>query len=203
MTGEYNKLNKDFYEYAANLLETKPDTVKKYWLACVDTIIHMLHFDGRCQMPGVGRFDLKEIPEWNGIAKNDAGELVERTNPAWFKIIYTVNEDFLNNVNGRGVTRKYRKRVRERKLTKNDLKLLSEQEITKELLKTQKERQEEREAQRKAAAEAKFLAKIQAAKERDNSDFLDVINQKKEEHKRKLEEMKNEDEQSTADTTSD
>lgn len=199
MTGEYNKLNKDFYEYAANLLESKPDTVKKYWLACVDTIIHMLHFDGRCQMPGVGRFDLKEIPEWNGIAKNDAGELVERTNPAWFKILYTVNEDFLNNVNGRGVTKRYRKRVRERKLTKNDLKLLSEQEVTKELLKTQKER----EAQRKAAAEAKFLAKIQAAKERDNSDFLDVINQKKEEHKRKLEEMKKEDEQPTEDTTGD
>ena len=119
---ENNKLNQQFYEYAASLLESKPETVKKYWQACVDTIVHMLHFDGRCQMPGVGTFELKEVPSWTGMAKDDNGELVERTIPAWFKITYKSNDDFINNVNGRGVTKRYRKRVRERKLTPNDLK---------------------------------------------------------------------------------
>ena len=28
---EHNKLNQEFYAYAANLLESKPETVKKYW----------------------------------------------------------------------------------------------------------------------------------------------------------------------------
>ena len=101
---EHNKLNQEFYAYAANLLETKPETVKKYWQACVDTIVHMLHFDGRCQMPGVGTFELKEVPSWTGMAKDDNGDLVERTIPAWFKITYKSNDDFVNNVNGRGVT---------------------------------------------------------------------------------------------------
>ena len=88
---EHNKLNQEFYAYAANLLETKPETIKKYWTACVDTIIHMLHFDGRCQMPGVGTFELKEVPSWTGMAKDDNGDLVERTIPAWFKITYKSN----------------------------------------------------------------------------------------------------------------
>ena len=114
---EHNKLNQEFYAYAGGLLNVSPQTAKKYWMGFVDTIIHILHFDGKCQMPSIGRFDLKELPERRVMAKNDAGELVERINPAWFKILYTVNEEFLNNVNGRGVTKKYRKRVRERKLT--------------------------------------------------------------------------------------
>ena len=125
---EHNKLNQEFYAYAANLLESKPETVKKYWQACVETIVHMLHFDGRCQMPGVGTFELKEVPSWTGMAKDDNGDLVERTIPAWFKITYKSNDDFINNVNGRGVTKKYRKRVRERKLTPNDLKLITQAE---------------------------------------------------------------------------
>lgn len=47
---EHNKLNQQFYEYAARLLESKPETVKKYWQACVDTIVHMLHLmvDAKC-----------------------------------------------------------------------------------------------------------------------------------------------------------
>ena len=93
---EHNKLNQQFYEYAASLLESKPEIVKKYWQACVDTIVHMLHFDGRCQMPGVGTFELKEVPSWTGMAKDDNGELVERTIPAWFKITYKSNDDFIN-----------------------------------------------------------------------------------------------------------
>ena len=95
---EPNKRNQEFYTYAGELLNVSPQTAKKYWMGFVDTIIHILHFDGKCQMPSIGRFDLKELPERRVMAKNDAGELVECINPAWFKILYTVNEEFLNLV---------------------------------------------------------------------------------------------------------
>ena len=95
-------------------------------------------------MPGVGTFELKEVPSWTGMAKDDNGELVERTIPSWFKITYKSNDDFVNNVNGRGVTKRYRKRVRERKLTPNDLKLITQAEIERTAKRTLKQMQDER-----------------------------------------------------------
>ena len=185
---EHNKLNQEFYAYAANLLETKPETVKKYWQSCVDTIVHMLHFDGKCQMPSVGTFTLEELPERRVMAKNEQGELVEQINPAWFKILYKYNEDFLNNVNGRGVTKKYRRRVRERKLTPNDLKLITQAEIERTAKRTLKQMQDER---------------IEQAKKQSYDDFINVINKKKEDYERKKKEKEQKLNESTEDTTSD
>ena len=116
---EHNKLNQEFYAYAANLLETKPETVKKYWQACVDTIVHMLHFDGRCQMPGVGTFELKEVPSWTGMAKDDNGDLIERTIPAWFKITYKSNDDFINVINKKKEDYERKKKEKEQKLNES------------------------------------------------------------------------------------
>lgn len=185
---EHNKLNQQFYEYAASLLESKPEIVKKYWQACVDTIVHMLHFDGRCQMPGVGTFELKEVPSWTGMAKDDNGELVERTIPAWFKITYKSNDDFINNVNGRGVTKRYRKRIRERKLTPNDLKLITQAEMERTAKRTLKQMQDDR---------------IEKAKQQSYDDFINVINKKKEDYERKKKEKEQKLNESTEDTTSD
>lgn len=184
---EHNKLNQEFYAYAANLLESKPETVKKYWQACVDTMIHILHFDGRCQIPGVGTFRLKDHPERKVMAKNEAGELVEQINPAWFSITYDANDAFINNVNGKGVTKLYRQRVRERKLTPNDLKLLTQAEAERTARKTLEQRAQER---------------MEKAKQQSYDDFINVINKKKEEYERKQKE-KELNEQSNKDTTSD
>ena len=185
---EPNKRNHEFYTYAGGLLNVSPQTAKKYWMGFVDTIIHILHFDGKCQMPSIGRFDLKEIPEYRVTAKNDAGELVERINPAWFKILYKYNEDFLNNVNGRGVTKKYRRRVRERKLTPNDLKLITQAEMERTAKRTLKQMQDER---------------IEQAKKQSYDDFINVINKKKEDYERKKKEKEQKLNESTEDTTSD
>lgn len=177
--------NTQFFKYAAELVDSSPETVRKYYQACVDTLIHMLHFDGRCHLPYVGVFTLEEMPERTVIAKDADGELVERTNPAWFKILYKTNEDFLNNVNGRGVTKKYRKRVRERKLTKNDLKLITQAEMERTAKKTLKQQQDDR---------------IAEAKKNSYDDFINVINQKKEDYERKKKE-KELNEQANEDTT--
>lgn len=188
--GEHNKLNQEFYSYASGLLNVSPQTAKKYWMGFVDTIIHMLHFDGRCQMPGVGTFELKEVPSWTGMAKDDNGDLVERIIPAWFKITYKSNDDFINNVNGRGVTKKYRKRVRERKLTPNDLKLITQAEAERTAKRTLEQMQNER---------------IEKAKQQSYDDFINVINQKKEDYERKKKEKEKEQKlnESNKDTTSD
>ena len=185
---EHNKLNQEFYAYAANLLESKPETVKKYWQACVDTIVHMLHFDGRCQMPSVGTFRLKKHPERRVMAKNEAGELVEQINPAWFSITYDANDAFINNVNGKGVTKLYRQRVRNRKLTPNDLKLITQAEIERTAKRTLKQMQDER---------------IEQAKKQSYDDFINVINKKKEDYERKKKEKEQKLNESTEDTTSD
>src|SRR5574344_1373573 len=185
---EHNKLNQQFYEYAARLLESKPETVKKYWQACVDTIVHMLHFDGRCQMPSVGTFRLKKHPERRVMAKNEAGELVEQINPAWFSITYDANDAFINNVNGKGVTKLYRQRVRNRKLTPNDLKLITQAEAERTAKRTLEQMQNER---------------IEKAKKQSYDDFINVINKKKEEYERKKKEKEQKLNESNEDTTSD
>ena len=185
---EHNKLNQEFYAYAANLLESKPETVKKYWQACVDTIVHMLHFDGRCQMPSVGTFRLKKHPERRVMAKNEAGELVEQINPAWFSITYDANDAFINNVNGKGVTKLYRQRVRNRKLTPNDLKLITQAEAERTAKRTLEQMQNER---------------IEQAKKQSYDDFINVINKKKEDYERKKKEKEQKLNESTEDTTSD
>lgn len=185
---EHNKLNQEFYEYAANLLETKPETIKKYWQACVDTIIHILHFDGKCQMPGVGTFRLKQHPERRVMAKNEAGELVEQINPAWFSIIYDANDAFINNVNGKGVTKLYRQRVRNRKLTPNDLKLITQAEAERTARKTLEQIAQDR---------------MEQAKKQSYDDFINVINKKKEDYERKKKEKEQKLNESTEDTTSD
>ena len=185
---EHNKLNQEFYAYAANLLESKPETVKKYWQACVDTIVHMLHFDGRCQMPGVGTFRLKKHPERRVMAKNEAGELVEQINPAWFSITYDANDAFINNVNGKGVTKLYRQRVRNRKLTPNDLKLITQAEIERTARKTLEQMAQER---------------MEKAKQQSYDDFINVINKKKEDYERKKKEKEQKLNESNEDTTSD
>lgn len=185
---EYNKLNQEFYNYAGELLNVSPQTAKKYWMCFVDTIIHMLHFDGKCQMPSVGQFYLQEMPEQRVVGKNNDGELVERVNPKWYKILYKYNEDFLNNVNGRGVTKKYRKRVRDRKLTPNDLKLITQAEAERTAKRTLEQMQNER---------------IEQAKQQSYDDFINVINQKKEEYERKKKEKEQKLNESNEDTTSD
>lgn len=184
----YNKANKEFYEYASGLLNVSPKTAQKYWMGFVDTIIHILHFDGKCQMPSVGTFVLEELPERKVMSKNEQGELVERINPAWFKILYKCNEDFLNNVNGRGVTKKYRKRVRERKLNANDLKLITQAEIERTARKTLEQRAQER---------------MEKAKQQSYDDFINVINKTKEDYERKKKEKEQKLNESTEDTTSD
>ena len=185
---EHNKLNQEFYAYAASLLESKPETVKKYWQACVNTMIHILHFDGKCQAPGVGTFRLKDRPERKVMAKNEDGELVEQINPAWFSITYDANDAFINNVNGKGVTKLYRQRVRERKLTPNDLKLLTQAEAERTARKTLEQRAQER---------------MEKAKQQNYDDFINVINKKKEEYERKQKEKERKLNESNEDTTSD
>ena len=185
---EHNKLNQEFYAYASSLLECDPLTMKKYWQACVDTIIHMLHFDGRCQMPWIGTFRLKKHPERRVMAKNEDGELVEQINPAWFSITYDANDAFINNVNGKGVTKLYRQRVRNRKLTPNDLKLITQAEAERTARKTLEQMAQER---------------MEKAKQQSYDDFINVINKKKEDYERKKKEKEQKVNESTEDTTSD
>lgn len=182
---EHNKLNQEFYAYAAGLLEVSPQTARKYWSGFLDTMIHILHFDGKCQVPGFGTFRLKGHPERKVIAKNENGELVEQLNPAWFSVTYDANDAFINNVNGKGVTKAYRQRVRNRKLTPNDLKLITQAEAERTAKRTLKQMQKE---------------SIEKAKQQSYDDFLDVINRKKEEYKRKQKE-KELNEQSDKDKT--
>ena len=107
------------------------------------------------------------------MAKDDNGDLIERTIPAWFKITYKSNDDFINNVNGRGVTKRYRKRVRERKLTPNDLKLITQAEMERTARKTLEQMAQER---------------MEKAKQQSYDDFINVINKKKEDYERKKKE---------------
>ena len=91
-------------------------------------------------------------------------------------------------VNGRGVKKKYRRRVGERKWNPNDLKLRTKAEIERTAKRTLKQMQDDR---------------IEQAKQQSYDDFINVINKKKEDYERKKKEKEQKLNESTEDTTSD
>lgn len=122
----YNKTNsitdKEFYSGIARLLDVTPTTVKRYWEEGFNEfIIRELYFRGNCRLPHFGTFSLMHENESVQVQKDANGEEVVYVVPERDKPIFTPHDTLVNDVNMQGVTKKYRRRLKENQLTRRDL----------------------------------------------------------------------------------
>ena len=81
------KEEKDFYLLACRWLETDSvNTVKKYWDAFVEVVVHEVFVKGFCYMPSIGTIHTKTRQGYQEKIKNDEppkpSRLLETTKPS-------------------------------------------------------------------------------------------------------------------------
>ena len=136
---------KEFYSQVSKWVSGKRLYVAEKWCnAIVEVIIQECFFKHGCKVPLLGNFDLIHHPEKTQTHNID-GEVQTVIVPEHFSVKFTPCDSFINDVNGKGVTKMYRKRVKENKLTKRDIErqLRFEKEKVDEYFKQQEELKEQ------------------------------------------------------------
>ena len=110
----------EFYKLCAKLGMGNVTTVKKWWKTIYEVIIRELYINGSVYVPLLGHFRLKHEPASIQKQVDKDGivhwyDVSERDRPRFYP-----EDDFINDVNMRGVTKSYRLRVRLNKRTQRD-----------------------------------------------------------------------------------
>lgn len=115
--------NKEFFAIVARLLNVSTKTVQKYWEdGFYEAIVRQLYLTRNCRLPHLGTFGLRYMPEGESQQTTPDGKKVTYKIPERDIPIFTPHDDFINDVNCMGVTKKYRKRANNGKLTYHDYK---------------------------------------------------------------------------------
>ena len=142
----------DMFKYAAHLADCNPKVVKKYWGYILDAIIHVCHFDGECEVPGFCSVILED------------GELKEVTEQSYCKVKANPVDDFINDVNGFGVTRAYKMRVKKKKLNERDIRRMTNFTMQEQMLRHLAEERVEESRKTREQGRAEFMALLEKRK---------------------------------------
>ena len=163
--------DKEFFIQMARFADvTNLATVQKYWNAACEVIIRELFYNGRCRVPVLGTFGVKTMKGYeNSYTTEDGREIFykveERIVPT-----FTPQDQMINDVNRHGVTKAYRKRLKQGRLGVRDF---------------------EREARREAIfKENEFAVKRE---ERAKDEFQKLLEEKKNRIKGKVDLKEDED----------
>ena len=159
----------ELYRLVARELDCTAQTARKYVDAIVEVIAKEVYLSGTCRVPNLGVFDAKHIEERIQKQVHD-GELYEFVMPEHVKPVFTPCDNFINDCNMKGVTKKYRKRAKNKQLTVRDLERIAKAEAIERL--------------KNVSAEMKETAKI---------DFADKLKEKKEAYDAKMRGVDNEE----------
>ena len=113
--------NKEFFKQACRWKDTTSiQTAAEWWSAFQEVIIREVFYNGCCRVPGIGTFTIKEEESHYIKQRMPNGKEVTYLVPGRIVPIFTPEDDFINDVNMQGVTRKYRKRLKKGALTERD-----------------------------------------------------------------------------------
>lgn len=163
----------EFYNYVSRLYGSRPKTIKQLWRAVVEVIVRELYTSGNVYLPDIGYFILKEKPAYIAKETRKDGtvhyfEMPERDVPVFYP-----EDEFINDVNMIGLTKSYRARKREGKLTLRD---------------------KEREIRAKQIMGLEY-EEVDSAEERKKQFYAEEFNKKMEALKKEWEEQKKETEE--------
>lgn len=133
----------DFFAEAAKWIKVKNiKVVKQYWEGFLETIVRNMYLYGRCEVPGIGVFVCKHIPEGVRKQHNKDGQEIFYYIPEHDMPHLKPCDDFINDINMDGVTGKYRQRLKNQQLNASDIARVTKKEalaMMKQLGKTIKE----------------------------------------------------------------
>lgn len=113
--------NKEFFKQACRWKDsTSIQTAAEWWSAFQEVIIREVFYNGCCRVPGLGTFTIKEEESHYTKQRMPNGKEVTYLVPGRIIPIFTPEDDFINDVNMQGVTKKYRKRLKQGALTERD-----------------------------------------------------------------------------------
>ena len=127
MAKGYNSLDKgiterEFMKEACRWADSKDiQTAQKWWSAFQEVIIREMFYNGYCRLPGICAIDTKFIPA--GRQKQIDSDGVEHIYmvPERRIPVFEAHDDFINDINMSGVTKLYRVREKNEKLSRRDL----------------------------------------------------------------------------------
>ena len=112
---------KEFYSQVGKRADVKRiDIAEKWCKAIIEVIIYECFFKHGCKIPLLGTFELIHRKE-EIQTQNKNGEVQTFVVPEHFSIKFTPCDSFVNDVNGKGITTMYRKRVKDNEITKWDI----------------------------------------------------------------------------------
>lgn len=163
--------DREFFKQMARFADVSNlETVQKYWYAACEVIIRELFYNGSCRVPALGTFSTRKVGEQVQIQKGPDGKEVVYKVPEREVPMFTPHDDMINDINMQGVIKQYRKRLKSGKLSKRDY---------------------ERQARADALEVAGNMAehRLEASKEK----FQELLRQKKEKFKGKVDLEEDED----------
>ena len=131
----------ELYRLVARELDCTAQTARKYVDAIVEVIAKEVYLSGTCRIPNLGIFDAQHIDEKIQKQVHD-GEIREYIMPEHVKPIFTPCDTFINDCNMKGVTKKYRKRAKNKQLTVRNLQRVAKAEAIERLKKVSEETKE-------------------------------------------------------------
>lgn len=162
--------NKEFFQQVARFKDSQPKTAAEWWAAIQEVIIRQMFYDGCCRLPGIGLFTIEEEPEKLSKQTLDGKTVVYRV-PARIKPVFHAEDDFINDINMSGVTKKYRKRLKANALTYRDIErqLRADEigEVVQDMM-----------AERKESAQAEFQELLKQKRDAKKGDKKDELSER-------------------------
>lgn len=113
--------NKEFFQQACRWKDsTSIKTAAEWWVAFQEVIIRELFYNGNCRVPGLGKFIVEERKSSYVKQKDANGKEISYFVPARIVPIFAPEDDFINDINMQGVTKAYRKRLKNKGLIQRD-----------------------------------------------------------------------------------
>lgn len=114
--------DKEFYTQACRWADTSNvQTASKWWNAFLEVIIREVYYNGTVRLPDLGTFKVKKIKEHTQTQKSANGKTTVYKVPARVLPVFVPHDNFIDDINMEGVTKAYRKRLNNDKLTSKDL----------------------------------------------------------------------------------
>ena len=111
----------EFYKEACRFADAiDMATAKKWWQAFTEVIIRHIYFDGSCRVPDWGTFTTRTVTEQIQVQKGPDGRQAIYRVPERRVPVFTPHDNMIDDINMTGVTKAYRRRLRNGNLTERD-----------------------------------------------------------------------------------
>lgn len=112
---------KEFYTQIAKWMDVKQvATAQKWWEAILEVIVRECFYNEKCYVPNLGNFTLTYQEEYVQKQIHGNEEKFYKV-PGHYSVNFSPCDAFINDVNGQGITKAYRKRLKKKELTQRDI----------------------------------------------------------------------------------